>query len=200
MADGCHFGKSKNAISHSQQQVDRFWWNLAWWWILAPISGEVQICIWPSWCHCHSLSLASVKSRLVLPFWYCLTRVIWTKFRAVKWLFMCVFIKWTDMYNYENQYRCYLTVHLACKSYLLSIKNKPKNNSTVEKGRCIIMIEKSHQLGCTDYWSNISLLWLWTLTLTFERDRDIFKENQCAKYIGQTSFKMKVVWTHRHIN
>jgi len=20
--------------------------------------GEVQICIWPSWCHCHSLSLA----------------------------------------------------------------------------------------------------------------------------------------------
>jgi len=27
---------------------------------------EVQICIWPSWCHCHLLSLASVKSRLVL--------------------------------------------------------------------------------------------------------------------------------------
>jgi len=29
--------------------------------------SEVQICIWPSWCHCHSLSLASVKFRLVLP-------------------------------------------------------------------------------------------------------------------------------------
>jgi len=28
--------------------------------------GEVQICMLPSWCHCHSLSLASVKSRLVL--------------------------------------------------------------------------------------------------------------------------------------
>ena len=27
--------------------------------------SEVQTCIWPSWCHCHSLSLASVKSRLV---------------------------------------------------------------------------------------------------------------------------------------
>jgi len=25
----------------------------------------MQTCIWPSWCHCHSLSLASVKSRLV---------------------------------------------------------------------------------------------------------------------------------------
>ena len=35
----------------------------------------MQTCIWPSWCHCHSLSLASVKSRLVLPFWYRLTRV-----------------------------------------------------------------------------------------------------------------------------
>ena len=38
--------------------------------------SEVQTCIWPSWCHYHSLSLASVKSRLVLPFWYRLTRVV----------------------------------------------------------------------------------------------------------------------------
>jgi len=30
--------------------------------------SKVQTCTWPSWCHCHSLSLASVKSRLVLPF------------------------------------------------------------------------------------------------------------------------------------
>jgi len=36
----------------------------------------VQTCIWPSGFHCHSLSLASVKSRLVLPFWYRLTRVV----------------------------------------------------------------------------------------------------------------------------
>ena len=41
--------------------------------------SEVQTCIWPSWCHCHSLSLASVKSRLVLPFWYWLTRVVLEK-------------------------------------------------------------------------------------------------------------------------
>jgi len=26
---------------------------------------RLAICIWPSWCHCHSMSLASVKSRLV---------------------------------------------------------------------------------------------------------------------------------------
>ena len=41
--------------------------------------NEVQTCIWPGWCHCHSLSLASVKSRLVLPFWYRLTRVVLEK-------------------------------------------------------------------------------------------------------------------------
>ena len=51
------------------------------------LSGEVLawlvICLesgadlhMPSWCHCHSLSLAPVKSRLVLPIWYRLTRVV----------------------------------------------------------------------------------------------------------------------------
>ena len=40
------------------------------------IWSNVRACIWPSWCHCHSLSLASVKSRLVftsLVLWYWLT-------------------------------------------------------------------------------------------------------------------------------
>ena len=37
--------------------------------------SKVQTCISPSWCHCHSLSLASLKYRLVLPFWYWLTWV-----------------------------------------------------------------------------------------------------------------------------
>ena len=47
-------------------------------WVLVWLSvwSEVQTCILPSWCHCHSLSLASVKSRSVLPFWYWLTWVI----------------------------------------------------------------------------------------------------------------------------
>jgi len=46
--------------------------------VLAWLSAwsEVQTCIQPSWCHCHSLSLAPVKSRLVLPLWYRLTRVV----------------------------------------------------------------------------------------------------------------------------
>ena len=37
---------------------------------LLSVWSEVQTCIWLSLCHCHSLSLASVKSRLVSPFWY----------------------------------------------------------------------------------------------------------------------------------
>ena len=36
----------------------------------------MQTCIWPSGCLCHSLSRASVKSRLVLPFWYRLTSIV----------------------------------------------------------------------------------------------------------------------------
>ena len=51
--------------------------------------SKVQTCIWPSWCHCHSLSLAPVKSRLVLPFWYRLTWVLPEK-RAVKRVCVCV--------------------------------------------------------------------------------------------------------------
>jgi len=41
--------------------------------------SKVRTCMWPSSCHCHSLSLASVKSRLVLPFWYRLTQVVLDK-------------------------------------------------------------------------------------------------------------------------
>ena len=46
------------------------------WYLLFSVWSKVQTCIRPSWCHCHSLSLAPVKSRLVLPFWYRLTWVV----------------------------------------------------------------------------------------------------------------------------
>ena len=41
--------------------------------------SKVQTCIWPCEFHYYSLSLASVKSRLVLPFWYRPTRVVLDK-------------------------------------------------------------------------------------------------------------------------
>ena len=49
--------------------------------------SEVQTCIWPSWCQCHSLSLASVKSR-----WFYLSGIG----SPEKWLLNgCVFVCWT---------------------------------------------------------------------------------------------------------
>ena len=49
--------------------------------------SKVQTCIWPSWCHCHSLSLASVKSRLVLA--YRLTQVVMDKGSLNVCVFVC---------------------------------------------------------------------------------------------------------------
>ena len=59
------------------------------------VLSEVQtviggLTVWPSWCHCHSLSLATVKSRLVLPFWYWLTRVVSDKGPLNGCVCMCV--------------------------------------------------------------------------------------------------------------
>jgi len=54
--------------------------------------SEVQTCIWFSWCHCHSLSLASVKSRLVLPFWYRRTRVVLDKGSLNRCVYVCIVI------------------------------------------------------------------------------------------------------------
>ena len=57
---------------------------------------EVQTCIWPSWCHCHSLSLDSLKSRLVLPFWY----------RPVSkdWVAWSLQVRWAQ--KWMNRSRC----------------------------------------------------------------------------------------------
>jgi len=65
----------------------------------------VQTCIWPSWCHCHSLSLASVKSRLVLPFWYWLTRVVPEKGRLNGCVFQIIFYQHYLLQKYRKKTR-----------------------------------------------------------------------------------------------
>ena len=56
------------------------WWGVG---VVICLLSEVQIvCIWSGWCHYHPTtpsSLASFKSRLVLPFWYQLTQVVLEK-------------------------------------------------------------------------------------------------------------------------
>ena len=77
---------------------------------LLSVWSEVQTCIWPSWCHCHSLSLASGKSRLLLPFWYWLTQVVPNKgplnvcrsttptSQVLLWCFLCLLpSKWNNV-------------------------------------------------------------------------------------------------------
>jgi len=74
----------------------------------------MQICIWPSWWHCQSLSLASVKSRLVLPFWYRLTQVVLEK-GPLNW---CV---------------CVNTINgpIVVDLLLVTVKIKHKDNSNI---------------------------------------------------------------------
>ena len=49
------------------------WWGAG---VVICLEQGADLHMCPSWCHCHSLSLASVKSTLVLPFLYRLTRVV----------------------------------------------------------------------------------------------------------------------------
>jgi len=49
------------------------WWGAG---MVICLERDADLHIAQLMCHCHSLSLASVKSRLVLPFWYRLTRVV----------------------------------------------------------------------------------------------------------------------------
>jgi len=57
--------------------------------------SEVQTCIWSSRFHCHSLSLASVKSRLVFPF--LVPAYLGSPGeRAVKRVCVCVASLWLD--------------------------------------------------------------------------------------------------------
>jgi len=61
-------GRQEGHLARKKQSGGLLVWLSVW--------SEMQNCIWPSCCHCHSLSLASVKSRVVLPFWYQLTWVV----------------------------------------------------------------------------------------------------------------------------
>jgi len=54
------------------------------------VRGEVKICIWPSWCHCHSLSLNPVNPDWFLLFWYRLTQVVPDKWLLNKCVYVCV--------------------------------------------------------------------------------------------------------------
>ena len=72
--------------------------------------SEVRTCIWPSWCHCHSVSLASVTSRLVLPFWYRLTWVVLEKGPLNGCMYVCPY---GDNCNMATAFAYCIWPHLA---------------------------------------------------------------------------------------
>ena len=63
--------------------------------------SEVQTGIWPSGCHCYSLSLASLKSRLVLPFWYRLTHIVLEKGPLNGCVCVCVCVLASSTIRYQ---------------------------------------------------------------------------------------------------
>ena len=72
-----------------------------------------RLALWPSWCRCHPLSFASVKSRLVLPFWYWLTWVVPDKGPLNGCVCVCV-----------SNSGCKLpTVTDSCEKYSLGVSN-----------------------------------------------------------------------------
>jgi len=86
----CLLGGRKGIRSVKKLSSEVLAWLSVW--------SEMQTCMWPSWCHYHSLSLAPVKSKLVLPFWCWLTRVVLDKGPlngCVCVLYQLVNVKWT---------------------------------------------------------------------------------------------------------
>ena len=83
--------------------------------------SEVQTCIWPSWCHCHSLSLAPVKSRLVLPFWYRLIQVVLEK-RPLNGCSSCSYL------SYRSEWPIFMTSlkHFVHSVSLRSWQTRPE--------------------------------------------------------------------------
>ena len=104
------------------------------------VGSEVQTCTQPSWYHCHSLSLASVKSRLVLPFWYWLTRVVLDKGPLNRCVCVCNCMKW-----HVNQCKsCNLYFTDAGTSRVVSCFTGEQSLRTVWKWEHVDLIAKHH--------------------------------------------------------
>ena len=84
--------------------------------------SEVQTCIWPSWCHYHSLSLALVKSRLVLPFWYWLTRVVPDKGSLNRCVCICQYPQLRTGRFFEAKFYCPLALADDTSIFRLGIR------------------------------------------------------------------------------
>ena len=90
--------------------------------------SEAQTCICSSWCHCHSLSLASVKSRVVLPFWYRLTWVVPDKGPLNGCVCVCVCVP--SVLGHYSWARCRFLAHVIAIQKPLACLVKIQNGYT----------------------------------------------------------------------
>ena len=105
--------------------------------------SDVQTCIQPSWCHCHSQSLASIKSRLVLPFWYRLNPDSPGQ-RAVKRVCVCV---WGEL-NVHSVKFASLVLSLAAFLRLLMLAVWLNDNT--ERRRAFACVDTSWESAAAD--------------------------------------------------
>ena len=82
------------------------WWGtgVVMYWV------KVQICLWPSWCHCHSLS-QDFFYLPVLPFWCRLTRVVLDKIQEERKR-LCVWLAFNASTLLVRRQEGYLTLAL----------------------------------------------------------------------------------------
>ena len=136
--------------------------------------SEVQTCTWLSHCHCHSLSLASVKSRLVLPFWYRLTRVVPDKGslnRCVCNLNWKCRLTQIDMYN-----GCKMVVVVVYQQYLFNILFfRTAWICPHQKVKAYCTVLKQEMMGCNKMMENRRALW-----------KKICELQQCVETIMET--------------
>jgi len=71
------------------------------------VRGNVQFCIWPSWCHCHTVS-CSGKMQIHLPFLYWITRVVMNKWPLNR---CCFIVCFTHVYIWWNIKDILLNIH-----------------------------------------------------------------------------------------
>jgi len=107
--------------------------------------SEMQTCIWPRWCHYHSLSLASVKSRLILPFWYPTHPGSPWK-RAVKRVCVCVHVQCL-MHHYSclHWHSCVIPV-TCCVVVCVWILQMTHLNNDKQKGLLVNKYETFHKM------------------------------------------------------
>ena len=93
-------GRQKGHPAHKKLSNEVLAWLAVW--------IEVHTCILPSQCRCHSLSLVPVKSRLVLPICYRLTRVVQDKAPLNVCVYVCVCCSHCRFQPYECIIICFV--------------------------------------------------------------------------------------------